>query len=60
MRTEIDVLREEGIEAKKKNSKDRPWVFFIGEQDKDDPAIFNVTDHRLICGLLGTITYPKR
>lgn len=60
VRNEIDVLREEGIEAKKKNSKERPWVFFIGEQDEKDPAIFNVTDHRLVCGLLGTITYPKR
>ncbi|MBD9613715.1 hypothetical protein IB245_19635 [Pseudomonas sp. PDM02] len=60
MRNEIDVLREEGIEAKKKNSKERPWVFFIGEQDEKDLAIFNVSDHRLVCGLLGTITYPKR
>lgn len=55
VRNEMDVVREEGIKAKKQNLKDRAYVFFIGDQDKDDQTIFNVSDHRLICGLLGAL-----
>lgn len=51
----MDVVREEGIKAKKKNLKDRAYVFFIGDQDENDPTFFNVSDHRLICGLLGAL-----
>lgn len=56
--TELDVVRQEGIDAKKSGSKDRPYVFFLGRQDDEDPSVFHVEDHRLICGLLATITYP--
>jgi hypothetical protein len=55
VRNEMDVVREEGIKAKKKNLKDRAYVFFIGDQDENDPTFFNVSDHRLICGLLGAL-----
>lgn len=55
VRNEMEVVREEGIKAKKKNLKDRAYIFFIGDQDEDDPTIFNVSDHRLICGLLGAL-----
>ncbi|MCX2887017.1 hypothetical protein OO258_02100 [Pseudomonas sp. DCB_BI] len=57
VRNEMEVVREEGIKAKKKNPKDRAYVFFIGEQDESDPTVFNVSDHRLICGLLGTLIF---
>lgn len=57
---ELEVVRQEGIDAKKSGSKDRPYIFFLGRQDPDDPSIFHVDDHRLICGLLATITYPAR
>lgn len=56
---ELEVVRLEGIAAKKKDEKHRPYVFFVAEQDSNEPAFFNVSDHRLICGVLGTISYPK-
>ncbi|MDU8459100.1 MULTISPECIES: hypothetical protein [Pseudomonas syringae group] len=57
---ELEVVRQEGIDAKKDGSKDRPYIFFLGHQDEGDPSIFHVDDHRLICGLLATMTYPPR
>lgn len=56
---ELEVARLEGIDAKEKDLKHRPFVFFVAEQDSHDPEFFNVSDHRLICAVLGTISYPK-
>ncbi|WP_457792451.1 hypothetical protein [Pseudomonas syringae] len=56
---ELEVARLEGIDAKEKNLKHRPYVFFVAEQDSQDHEFFNVSDHRLICAVLGTILYPK-
>jgi hypothetical protein len=33
------------------------YAFFIGEQDGQDPTYFNVTDHRLICGLVAELSW---
>ena len=37
----IDKTAEEG------------WLFFVGKQDQNDPAIFHVQDHDLICCIFG-------
>lgn len=55
---ELEVARLEGIDAKKTDSKLRPYVFFVAEQDSAEPELFNISDHRLICAVLGKISYP--
>ncbi|MEX2939952.1 hypothetical protein [Serratia fonticola] len=58
VRKELEAARTEAIEAKGKGLKDKAWVFFIGEQDTENPEIFYVSDYRLICAIVGHITYP--
>lgn len=58
VRKELEAARTEAIEAKGKGLKDKAWVFFIGEQDTENPEIFYISDYRLICAIVGHITYP--
>lgn len=58
VRKELEAARTEAIEAKGKGLKDKAWVFFIGKQDTENPEIFYVSDYRLICAIVGHITYP--
>ncbi|WP_336185076.1 hypothetical protein [Klebsiella grimontii] len=55
---ELETVQEEAKEAVNKKAKERAQVFFIGEQSADNPEIFYVTDYRLICAIMGHITYP--
>ncbi|MBK5073627.1 hypothetical protein I2492_09935 [Budviciaceae bacterium CWB-B4] len=55
---ELETVQEEAKEAVNKKAKERAQVFFIGEQSADNPEIFYVTDYRLICAIMGYITYP--
>lgn len=47
------MVQDVGINAYSKNNKTKlkSWVFFIGSQDLDDPSIYRVSDHRLICAM---------
>lgn len=56
---ELEVARLEGIAAKKKDPKLLPYVFFVAEQDSTETEFFNISDHRLICALIGTISFPE-
>lgn len=60
LKNELEVARQEAIEAKSKNSKtkERAYLFFIGEQDALETSIFNVSDYRLICVLNDEFRYP--
>ncbi|BBV03744.1 TPA: hypothetical protein ACS78B_000407 [Providencia alcalifaciens] len=58
VRKELEAARTEAIEANGKGMKDKAWVFFIGKQDIKNPEIFYVSDYRLICAIVGYITYP--
>lgn len=58
LRNELDAAQEEAKEAGKKKLQDRAQVFFIGEQSADDHEIFYVTDYRLICAIIGHVSYP--
>lgn len=55
---ELETVQEEAKEAANNKAKERAQVFFIGEQDADNPEIFYCTDYRLICSIMGHITYP--
>jgi len=55
---EFEVTREEAAEKAKKNSRQKGWVFFVGEQDSVDPEIFHVNNHNLICCLPGEMIWP--
>ncbi|MNG82618.1 hypothetical protein D3C73_306120 [compost metagenome] len=55
---ELETVQEEAKEAANKRAKERAQVFFIGEQSADNQEIFYVTDYRLICAIMGHITYP--
>ncbi|WP_176330965.1 hypothetical protein [Burkholderia vietnamiensis] len=57
VRNEIEAARKEAIAAKDKGTKEKGYLFFVGEQDTDDTRVFRVTDHRLICCLVDEITY---
>lgn len=56
---EIEIARNEYMEAKKSENKEKGWLFFIGKQDETYPAIFHVYDHRLICCLVAEMIYPN-
>jgi hypothetical protein len=63
VRNEIEAARREAIAAhskdsKVKHAKVKGYLFFIGEQDPHDKAVFRVKDHRLICCLVDSIIYP--
>lgn len=59
VRNEIEAARKEAITANEKGTKEKGYLFFVGEQDSEDVTLFRVTDHRLICCLVDEITYPK-
>lgn len=56
--TDIEVSRNESIEAKKNERYERSWLFFIGKQDADDLSVFHVWDQRLICSLSAQLLFP--
>lgn len=56
VRQELEVAKEEAKKAKNKKLSDRAQIFFIGEQNADNPEIFHVNDYRLICAIVGHIT----
>lgn len=58
VRKELEAARTEAIEANGKGMKDKAWIFFIGKQDVENLEIFYVSDYRLICAIVGYITYP--
>ncbi|MCP9269794.1 hypothetical protein M5U04_17330 [Xenorhabdus sp. XENO-1] len=58
LRKELEAALGETKDARKRGLKDKALVFFIGEQDTDNPEIFYVSDYRLICAIIGHITYP--
>lgn len=37
----------------------RPGCSCVGTQSSDDPTLIEVDDHRLICGLVGAMVYPR-
>ncbi|MBX9400910.1 hypothetical protein K4L06_06260 [Lysobacter sp. BMK333-48F3] len=53
LRTEVEVLVQE--HKAHRGSGKAAWVFFIGEQDAQEPALFHVRDRRLICTLYGEV-----
>ena len=56
---EIEAARTEAIKAKDEGrSQEKAFLFFIGEQDLEDPSLFYVKDHRLLCCLVDEIIYP--
>ncbi len=59
LRNELEAALEEAKDAGKKKLKDRAHIFFIGEQSTEDHEVFYVADYRLICAIVGHITYPR-
>lgn len=48
------------MEAKKAKRASRSYLFFIGSQDAQNPALFHVQDHRLICTLHDELIFPPK
>lgn len=61
IRQEIEVSRREAIAVKKTDPDIKAYLFFIPEKQRDpqDTTLFRVTDHRLICCIVDSITYPS-
>ena len=55
---ELRTASEEAKELKKSGSKDRSLLFFVGEQEKGDDAVFVVKERKLICCLTGPDVRP--
>lgn len=55
---ELEAARKEAIVEAEKKTKQKGYLFFIGEQDLEDSTLFHVTDHRLICCLVDEIIWP--
>lgn len=60
LKNELEVARKEGMEAKKAKQASRSYLFFIGNQDAQNPALFHVLDHRLICTLHDELVFPPK
>lgn len=60
LRNELEVARKEGMDAKKAKQTSRSYLFFVGDQDDKNPALFHVLDHRLVCTLHGDLMFPPR
>lgn len=66
---ELEIARLENREADKSDrakekpakgaSSPRTYVFFLGDQDSEDPSLFHVEDARLLCTVNGTLLFPK-
>lgn len=48
VRKELEAARTEAQEAKAKSLKEKARVFFIGQQNTDNPEVLYITDYRLI------------
>lgn len=57
---EIETARHEAIDAKKRGDMEKGWLFFVGRQDENEPTLFHVEDHRLICCVVAEMIYPPR
>ncbi len=55
---EVETARLEYMAAKKRGDKEKGWLFFIGWQDENEPALFHVDDHRLVCCMVAQMIYP--
>lgn len=60
LRNELEVARQENMEAKKKKDKKRTYLFFIGLQETETHSQFIVNDPRLICTVHGNLVFPPR
>jgi len=49
---EVETARLEYMAAEKRGGKEKGWLFFIGKQDENEPDLFHVDDHRLVCCLV--------
>lgn len=57
---EIDAARAEALEQARQDGQVKGWIFFAGEQDGADPALFHVGDERFICALAARMAWPER
>ncbi|WP_175947655.1 hypothetical protein [Burkholderia pyrrocinia] len=57
---EFEATRNEAAEQAKTSSDVKGWLFFVGTQDAEDPEVFHVNNHRLICCLSAEIVWPAR
>lgn len=60
LKNELEIARKEGMEAKKAKKGSRSYLFFIGNQDANNPALFHALDHRLICTLHDELMFPLK
>ena len=58
--SEIEISRLECIEGKNRGDNTKGWLFFIGRQDENEPSLFHVMDHRLVCCVLAEMIYPLK
>jgi len=57
---EHEVVRSEAEKRFGEGKGEKGWVFFVGRQDADDPALFHVNHYRFICFLSAQISWPPK
>jgi hypothetical protein len=57
---EFNTTREEAKEKAKANKQVKGWIFFVGTQDKSEPGLFYVGNHRMICCLEADMIWPTK
>lgn len=55
---EIETARSEYMTAHKRGDKEKGRLFFMGKQDENDPTLFHINDHRLVCCIVAEMIYP--
>lgn len=57
---EYEATRLEAAEKFKTDRQSKGWIFFVGDQDANDPSVFIVDNRRLICCLSARMVWPSR
>lgn len=59
VKAEIETTWKEAADPENREPGSGAWVFFLGEQDPHDLAVFEVSHPRAICCLFATISFPR-
>lgn len=59
LESELKIAREENMDAKKQDRRERTFLFFLGPQDSNEHSQFIVHDQRLICTAHGKLLFPS-
>lgn len=58
LKREFQAVKEQSKENKQQKAKEKSLIFFIGQQDQQNPSFFTLDNYSLICFLTGELIFP--